>query len=136
MQKAIQTKHQIQAPVSQVWSLIKSGEKWEDWFPILTGSRVEGNQRYCDLDNGDTLEELFLSSEAEKTFVYTIQKQKSFPATNITGIMRLEANGPDATTLHWSVDMEVENEEVFAQLKENIAQMYAASAHRLEELNA
>ncbi len=133
MHKSIQTSHQIKAPLENVWSLIKTGANWENWFPILTGSRVEGNKRFCDLENGDTLEELFLASNAEKTFIYTVHRQQSFPAENIIGIMRLE-NEQDVTRLNWSVEMDVENEETFQMLKEQIGQMYGTSAAKLEEL--
>ena len=135
MHKSIRTKHQINAPLESVWSLIKSGANWENWFPILTGSRVEGNKRFCDLENGDTLEESFLASNAEKTFIYTVHRQQSFPAENIVGIMRLE-NHQNKTILNWSVEMDVENEETFDTLKEQIAQMYGVSAAQLEVLAA
>ena len=133
MHKSIQTTHQIKAPIENVWSLIKTGANWENWFPILTGSRVEGNKRFCDLENGDTLEELFLASNVEKTFIYTVHAQQSFPADNIVGIMKLENNDHN-TRLNWSVEMNVENEETFQQLKDHISQMYSASAAKLEEL--
>lgn len=135
MYKSIQTTHQVNAPLENVWTLIKTGANWENWFPILTGSRVDGNKRYCDLDNGDTLEELFLASDVEKTFIYTVHKQNSFPADNIVGIMKLEDN-QEHTQLNWSVEMEVDNEETFQMLKENIGQMYSASAIKLQELAA
>lgn len=135
MHKSIQTSHRLNAPVEKVWSLIKTGEKWEDWFPILTGSRVEGNQRFCDLENGDVLEEVFLASNVEKTFIYTVHQQNSFPAENIVGILKLDSrNG--GTELKWSVEMEVENEETFQMLRQQIQQMYGASAAKLEELAA
>lgn len=133
MYKSIQTTHQLNAPIDQVWSLIKTGENWEDWLPILSGSRVEGNMRYCDMENGDTLEELFLASNVEKTFVYTIHRQSSFPAENIVGIMKLEIDQPDQTVLNWSVEMEVENEETFQALQAQISQVYRESAAKLEE---
>ncbi|MEM6699636.1 MAG: SRPBCC family protein [Bacteroidota bacterium] len=134
MQKAIQTQHQINAPAESIWDLIKTGANWEDWFPILTGSRVEGNSRYCDLENGDTLEESFLASNVEKTFIYTIHKQASFPAENIIGILRLEEKTPTATTLNWSVEMDIADEASFQALKDQIHQMYAASSVKLGEL--
>jgi uncharacterized protein YndB with AHSA1/START domain len=133
MYKAIQTTHEINAPIDTVWSLIKTGANWEDWLPILKGSRVEGNSRFCDLENGDTLEEIFLASTVEKTFIYTIHKQQSFPAENIVGIMKLETIN-EHTQLKWSVEMDVENEETFQALKEQISQVYTASAAKLGEL--
>ncbi|MEM9886406.1 MAG: SRPBCC family protein [Bacteroidota bacterium] len=134
MQKAIQTQHQISAPAESIWDLIRTGSNWEKWFPILTGSRVEGNSRYCDLENGDTLEESFLASNVEKTFIYTIHKQASFPAENIVGILRLEEKTPSTTNLHWSVEMDVADEASFQALKTQIVRLYEASAAKLGEL--
>ena len=136
MKKSIKTTHTLAAPLDQVWDLIKTGEQWERWLPILTGSRVEGNQRYCDMENGDVLEERFLASEAERTFIYAIDKQASFPATNIVGMMRLEATDDTHTTLHWSVDMDVADEATFQGLRQNIEGLYEASASQLQSLAA
>jgi len=134
MQKAIQTQHQINAPIENVWDLIKTGANWENWLPILTGSRVEGNTRYCDLEDGDVLEESFLASNVEKTFIYTIHKQASFPAEKIVGIMRLEEKTATSTTLNWPVEMEEADEPTYQALKEQISHVYAASAVKLGEL--
>lgn len=137
MKKAIQTTHAINAPIDQVWNLIRTGENWENFLPILSGSRVEGNSRFCDLagpdGHKDVLEEQFLSSDIEKTFTYQINKQQSFPAVNIVGIIRLIPNG-EVTTMYWSVEMEVDNEDVFPKLKEDIEGIYAMGASKLEEL--
>ena len=137
MKKGIQTKHDINAPIEAVWDLIKTGEQWEAWLPILAGSNVEGNSRTCDVPTPDgqidVLEELFLASDLEKTFLYQINKQQSFPATDIVGYIRLVENGA-TTTMYWSVQMNVESEEVFAALKGQIEEIYGAGAAKLQEL--
>lgn len=134
MKKSIQTKHELQASIKNVWSLIRSGANWEDWFPILTGSRVEGTNRYCDLDNGDILEEKFLASEAENTFIYNVHKQNSFPANNIVAIMRLEELNAEKTGLTWSVDFDVETEGAYVEIKGHIEQIYKTAASELTKL--
>jgi len=136
MKKYIRTQHILNASVEKVWSLIKTGADWEDWFPILKDSRVEGNMRFCDLENGDTLEEAFLTSNAEKTFIYTIHKQASFPANNIVGIIRLEEKNANSTKLYWSVEMDLESNEIFNELKQNIEGMYTDASKKLQELAA
>jgi len=139
MKKAIQTTHTITAPVDAIWDLIRTGEKWEDWLPILGGSKVNGNHRTCDVPtpdgNQDVFEEIFLAMDAEKTFLYQINKQQSFPATDIVGSIRLEGTG-ESTTMYWSVEMDVETEETFTALKGQIEEIYKASAAKLQELAA
>lgn len=136
MKKAIQTIHQLNAPVEKIWDLVKTGKSWENWLPILSASKVEGNLRHCQLDNGDVMEEQFLASNIEKTFIYTIHQQSTFPAENIVGIIRLEPINETQTKLYWSVEMEVENEATFSMLKENIEGVYTASAQQLQALAA
>ena len=137
MKKSIQTVHKIVAPVENVWEFIKSGEKWEKWLPILSGSEVVGNSRTCDMPtedgNKDVFEELFIASDAEKTFIYQINKQQSFPADDIVGYIRLTETG-DFTTMYWTVEMSIDSEEVFAPLKEQIEGIYASGAAKLEDL--
>ncbi|WP_430967000.1 SRPBCC family protein [Spongiimicrobium sp. 2-473A-2-J] len=137
MKKGIQTQHKIKAPITDIWDLIKTGEKWEDWLPILAGSKVVGNTRTCDVPtpdgNKDIFEEIFLVSDLEKTFVYQIHKQHSFPATDIVGYIKLEENG-NSTTMYWSVEMNVASDEIFTELKGQIEHIYAEGASKLEEL--
>ena len=134
MKRFIKTEHHLSSSIDQLWPLISSGANWESWFPILKGSRVENNTRYCYLDNGDTLEESFLASNAEKTFIYTIHKQASFPAENIIGIINLRANKPIGTTIYWTVEMDIASDEVFEELKNSIENMYSVAISTLNEL--
>ena len=137
MKKSIKTQHSIQAPANAVWDLIKTGANWEDWLPILSGSKVEGNIRTCDLttpDGGiDVLEESFLAFETDMLFMYQINKQQSFPATDIVAYMKVNDND-GKTLLNWNVEMNVDSEETFDMIKTQITQIYSASASRLEEL--
>lgn len=134
MKKSIQTTHTLNAPIENIWNLIKTGANWENWLPILTGSTVDGNIRYCDMDGGEQLEELFLSNVAEKTFIYSIEKQNVLPAKNLVGLIRLEKVDHETTTLYWSLDLEVESLEIFESLQEQISGIYIASAARLAVL--
>jgi len=139
MKKGIQTQHEISAPIDAVWDLIKTGANWEAWLPILTGSKVEGNLRTCDIPtpdgNTDVMEELFLASHLEKTFLYQIQKQQSFPADDIVGYIRLVEN-EGVTTMYWSVEMTIEDEAYFPELKAQIEHIYAEGAAKLQTLAA
>ena len=86
------------------------------------------------MDGGEQLEELFLSNEAEKTFIYSIEKQNVLPAKNLVGLIRLEKVDHETTTLNWSLDLEVESLEIFESLQEQISGIYIASAARLAVL--
>ena len=139
MKKGIQTRHQINAPIESVWSHIATGAQWENWLPILSGSKVSGNTRTCNLfgpdGHEDVLQESFLASNLEKTFIYQINQQQSFPATDIVGYMKLEGD-EKATTLHWSVEKSVKSEEDFANIQTQISFIYTEAAKQLEALAA
>jgi len=134
MKRFISTQHQIAAPVAQVWDTIAKGDGVEAWLPIIKSSRLEGgNRRFCEMHEGGNLEETILVSEGTKTFMYSIDKQEAFPATDIVGTMRVSELANNQTQLLWDVEMEVESEETFVQLKQNIEQVYQMSAAKLAE---
>lgn len=137
MKKGIQTKHEIQAPITAVWDLIKTGEQWEDWLSILVGSNVIGNTRTCNVPTPDgkqdIFEETFLASNLERIFIYQINKQQSFPAADLIGCIKLQEDG-NKTIMYWSIEMSVESEDIFDELKTQIEHVYAEGVKKLEEL--
>ena len=135
MKRFISTQHEISAPIDKVWSKIAQGDGVESWLPIIKSSTLEdGNKRFCEMHEGGKLEETILASEGTKTFMYSIDKQEAFPAKNIVGTMRVEKLTEGNSKLFWDVEMEVEEDEVFAELKNNIEQVYQMSAAKLSEI--
>ena len=121
MKRFISTQHEIAASVEKVWSKIAQGDGVEAWLPIIKASKLEGgNRRVCEMHEGGNLEETILASEGTKTFMYSIDKQEAFPAKGIVGTMRVEELTEGKTKLYWDVEMEVEGDEVFAELRKNI----------------
>jgi len=134
MKRFISTTHEINAPIEKVWAQIAQGDGCENWLTIIKASRLEeGNRRVCTMQEGGDLEETILKSDGTKTFMYRINKQQAFPATNIVVTMRLLVEN-DATVLNWDVEMDVEEDEAFAQIKAMIEQVYASSAAQLAEI--
>ncbi len=136
MKRVINTEHEIKAPVDKVWQLIAQGDGVESWIPIIKSSKIDqGNRRFCEMHEGGDLEETFLISEAKRTFMYSIDKQEAFPATNIVGTIKVEAIDENHTRLFWDVEMDVEGgEETFSELKSKIVQVYTLSAAQLSEV--
>ena len=135
MRKFISTQHNIAAPAKKVWAAIAKGDEVEAWIPIIKSSKLEGdNRRFCEMTEGGDLEETFLVSEGTKTFMYSIDKQEAFPAREIIGTIRVEELPNEQTKLFWDVEMDIESEEVFAELKPNIEQIYQMSASKLAEI--
>ncbi|MEO0896848.1 MAG: SRPBCC family protein [Bacteroidota bacterium] len=135
MKRFISTQHEINAPVEKVWAKIAQGDGVESWLPIIKSSKLEGNnRRSCQMHEGGELEETILKSDGTKTFMYSIDKQQAFPASNILGTMKVEEFQGGKTKLYWDVEMDVDQDEVFAELKSNIEQVYKMSAAKLSEI--
>jgi uncharacterized protein YndB with AHSA1/START domain len=128
MKRFISTEHDISAPAEKVWSTIAQGDGVETWMPIIKSSTLrEGNQRFCEMHEGGDLEETILKSEGTKTFMYSIDKQEAFPAKGILGTMRVQPQAEGQSKLFWDLELEVESDEVFAELKGNIEHIYNVS---------
>jgi len=136
MKRFISTEHDIQAPAEKVWQAIAKGDQVETWLPIIKSSALVGdNKRACELVEGGLLKETILASEGTRTFMYSIDEQEAFPAKNILGTMRVAEIGENASKLYWDVEMQSEDDRVFAELEANIRQVYALSAQKLQSLN-
>ena len=98
MRKKIETQHQLDAKLDEVWSNVRSGAAWEKWIPILSGSTIdgegEGAKRVCKMHDGNELFETILeSNDEQKLFQYQIDKQSFMPITDVVGTMKFSSNG-------------------------------------------
>ncbi|MEM9326601.1 MAG: SRPBCC family protein [Bacteroidota bacterium] len=134
MKKTIKTVHSIDAPVHKVWDYIQRGDGVEVWLPIVGSSRLEGtNRRFCTLQDGAPLEETILKSDDLHIFMYSIDRQASFPVNRPMGTMRLESSG-EGTTLFWDLEFELIDEEAEAAFSAQVEEIYASAAQKLELL--
>lgn len=139
MKKKIETSHEINAPIDKVWKNVRTGAAWERWLPILSDSTLdgegEGAKRVCKMHDGNVLYETILTSDDQaKLFSYRIDQQSFMPVSDIVGTMKFsEENG--YTKLDWNVEFEVENEEIFAQVKPGIEEIYSSSSQKLAEIS-
>ena len=135
MKRFIRTEHQVNAPLEKVWAKIAQGDGVENWIPIIKSSKLDGgNRRLCEMIEGGDLEETILASEVNKTFMYSIDKQEAFPASDITGTIKLADLGEGKTQLNWDLELDVDGDEVFSELRAQIEQIYQLSAAKLSEV--
>ncbi len=139
MKKRIETTHTLDASVDQVWNYVRTGAEWERWLPILSGSTIDGEgkgaKRVCKMHDGNELFETILESDDEqKIFQYQIDQQSFMPISDVIGTMKFSGSNGE-TRLEWNVEFEVENEEIFAQVKPGIEEIYTTSSQKLAELS-
>ena len=139
MKKKVETNHELNAPIDKVWQNVRTGAEWERWLPILADSSIEGEgegaKRVCKMHDGNELFETILTSDdQEKLFSYRIDQQSFMPISEVIGTMQFtEENGQ--TRLAWNVEFEVENEEIFSQVKPGIEEIYSSSSQKLAEIS-
>lgn len=135
MKRFISTQHEIPVSSDKVWAAIAKGDGVESWLPIIKSSKLAGgNKRICEMHEGGGLEETILASEGTRTFMYSIDKQEAFPAKAIVGTMKVETVSDDESRLYWDLELDVEADEVYVELKKNIEQIYQMSAAKLAEV--
>lgn len=139
MKKRIETTHTLHADLELVWNNVRTGAEWERWLPILSGSTMEGEgkgaKRVCKMHDGNELFETILESDDEqKLFQYQIDQQSFMPISDVIGTMKFSQENGE-TKLEWNVEFEVENEEIFSQVKPGIEEIYATSSQKLAELS-
>ena len=138
MKKRIETTHQLNANLNEVWAHVRTGAAWEKWLPILSDSSIQGEgkgaKRVCKMHDGNELFETILESDdQEKLFQYQIDKQSFMPIFDVIATMKFSED-KSGTRLDWNVEFEVESEEIFNQVKPSIKEIYSTSSQKLAEL--
>jgi carbon monoxide dehydrogenase subunit G len=137
MKTQIVTTHQLNAAPEQIWSLISRADGVNQWLPIVQTCRLEttdqGLKRICGTTGGELKESIVLIDDATRTFQYTIDEQALLPLRELTGTMRVTAEG-QKTRLEWTLEAELLEPEQESAVRAAIEQMYAAGATGLEQL--
>ncbi len=117
-QTVVQT---INVSPSQAWEVIGAVSGVENWLqPLITNSRVEGNQRICSTETGDFIENILGVDHENKVFDYEIPRQHLMPVENIVGQMRVHGTqeGKAKVEWNWNFDVEESNEDEALQMLE------------------
>lgn len=136
--RKITTTHQINALPENVWNNIRKGEGVNNWLPMITACRLEGEgkgaKRVCTTEQGEMKETILSADEQHKIFQYSIDEQPLLPIENIVGTMSILPNG-DQTILNWNLEFTMADESLFEMVKLVIEGMYAAGAEGLENIS-
>lgn len=95
---------EINVTAQQAWKVISSVGGVDKWFPsIIKTCRVEGNKRYCETQDGSSLNEDIIEVNNEtKTFVYGIPSQEMLPVKEIIGTMKVNETNNGNAEIEWS----------------------------------
>lgn len=134
MQQTIRRKHILNAPSAKVWANISKGTGVNEWLPVITACRLDGDKRICTTDHGDMNETILDVDHANRIFRYAINSQPLLPVTDVIGTMQvLDEEGK--TTLLWKLDFSLENEELLPMVQQAVEGTYAAGADGLQTIS-
>lgn len=134
MKQTIETVHSIDAPANKVWENISKATGVNNWLPVVTACRLDGNKRVCTTEQGDMDETILKIDADQKLFQYSIDKQPLLPIENIIGTMKI-SDEEGKTVLIWNLDYTIQDETMLAMVTQAIKEMYEAGAKGLETIS-
>ena len=134
MKQTVSTVHVLDASAERVWENISKGTGVDEWLPVITTCRLDGNKRICSTEQGDMNETILKVDHENRVFQYAIDKQPLLPIEDVVGTMQvIDADGK--TKLHWSLIFTLGNDASFDAVKQAIENLYTAGANGLERLS-
>jgi uncharacterized protein YndB with AHSA1/START domain len=134
MKKTIQTSHIINAPIGKVWANISKATGVNEWLPVITACRLDGNKRVCSTEQGDMNETILKIDNDQKIFQYSIDEQPLLPIADIIGTMQV-FNQDNSTKLNWNLEFTLQDETMYETVKQAVEGMYATGANGLEKIS-
>jgi uncharacterized protein YndB with AHSA1/START domain len=134
MKKTIETSHIINAPIEKVWANISKASGVNEWLPVITACRLDGNKRVCSTEQGDMNETILKIDNEQKIFQYAIDEQPLLPIADIIGTMQVLAQDNN-TKLNWNLEFTLQDETMYEMVKQAVEGMYAAGANGLEKIS-
>jgi carbon monoxide dehydrogenase subunit G len=134
MTHTISTKHIINAPIDKVWANISKATGVNEWLPVITACKLDGDKRVCTTEQGDMNETILKVDNENKLFRYAIDSQPLLPIENIVGTMQVfEVEGK--TQLNWDLDFTLQDGIMLPMVQQAVEGMYAAGAKGLETIS-
>jgi carbon monoxide dehydrogenase subunit G len=134
MKKTMATSHIINAPIEKVWANISKATGVNEWLPVITACRLDGNKRVCSTEQGDMNETILKIDNDQKIFQYAIDEQPLLPIADIIGNMQV-LEQDNNTKLNWNLEFTLQDETMYETVKQAVEGMYAAGANGLEKIS-
>jgi hypothetical protein len=134
MKQIIETTHLLDASLDKVWANISKATGVNEWLPVITACRLDGNKRVCTTAQGDMDETILKIDNEQKLFQYSIDKQPLLPIENIIGTM-IVSESEGKTELRWNIEFNIQDEALLPMVTQAINGLYQAGANGLETLS-
>lgn len=134
MKQIIETTHFLDASLDKVWANISKATGVNEWLPVITACRLDGNKRVCTTEQGDMDETILKIDNEQKLFQYSIDKQPLLPIENIIGTM-IVSESEGKTLLSWNIEFIIKDETLLPMVTQAVNGLYQAGANGLETLS-
>lgn len=134
MKKTVTTLHTLNAPSSKVWANISKATGVNEWLPVITACRLDGDKRICSTEQGEMNETILKVNDENRVFQYSIDSQPLLPIENAIGTMQVKERG-EQTHLQWDLEFTLKDESLFDRVKQAVEEMYAVGATGLENIS-
>ena len=131
MRKYLQTTNIVDAEHSEVWKKINSGDKVEEWHPIVDACYLKGSERICVTQQGELHETILVQDSENFTFKYKIHKQKVYPTNNDIICTIKIVEGRSGTLLLWDIEFDLEDQALMSEMSDGFKDLSAAAARNL-----
>lgn len=110
----------------KAWAVVGDLEGVAKWSPAIAKTKVDGEQRFCEMSDGGTLVEKIISrDDAQRFYEYTIT-ESPFPISAHKASFRVEADGA-GSRVTWTTSIEPD------ELAAEIEPMFEESMKALKE---
>ena len=128
----------LNAPMNMVWEIIAKGDGVNDWLPVITSCRLEGEgdqmKRFCETADGKSLKETIDNIDHENhIFQYSIYEQNMLPVENYKGKMQVKSVEDGKTSITWTSVFEI-NEDHYPVVAESLEGLFKMAFDGIEKL--
>lgn len=110
----------------KAWAIVGEIDGVAKWSPMIAKSRSDGDQRFCEMQDGGSLVEKIISrDDGQRFYEYTIT-ESPFPMTAHKASFRVEADGA-GSRVTWSTNIEPD------ELAAEVEPMFEQSMEALKE---
>lgn len=127
----IEVRKTISVHAETLWPTIASGTGVNEWFPVITSCRVEGNQRFCTMAGGGALVETLLGADnVLRSFRYSVDKHP-LPWGPVQCVMQVTDAGMGKSEIVWQARLDCADD-IEAQARQMLTGLYSQGIDALE----
>lgn len=109
MKRTVEVARTIPVAADAAWAIVRTGTDVNQWFPVITACRREGDQQFCTMANGGELvESITGATEATRTFSYIVTGHP-LPVGAVSSSLQVRSAGEGEAEIVWRAEFDGED---------------------------